>query len=98
PKGMRHKTYERLQSAALSAEILAQERLAIFLERVKHSERPIGRSSRRLGKAQHDFPDDAQVPWRLPTNPHATQTTEYLRRKGWGSPTHSKPLLDVRFH
>jgi hypothetical protein len=34
----------------LSAEILAQERLAIVLKRLKHSERPRGRSSRRLGK------------------------------------------------
>ena len=50
PKGMHHKTYEHLQSAVLSAEILAQERLAIVLERLKRSERPRGRSSRRLGK------------------------------------------------
>jgi hypothetical protein len=50
PKGMHRKTYEHLQSAGLSAEILAQGRLAIFLERLKQSERPRGRSSRRLGK------------------------------------------------
>jgi hypothetical protein len=50
PKGMHRKTYEHLQSAGLSAEILAQGRLAIFLERLKQSKRPRGRSSRRLGK------------------------------------------------
>jgi hypothetical protein len=50
PKSMHRKTYEHLQSAGLNAEILAQQRLAIFLERLKQSECPRGRSSGRLAK------------------------------------------------
>ena len=39
PKGMHHQTYERLQSAVLNAEILAQERLVIALARLQRSDR-----------------------------------------------------------
>jgi hypothetical protein len=38
PKGMHHETYERLQSAVFSAEILAEERLVIFLGRLQRRE------------------------------------------------------------
>jgi hypothetical protein len=43
PKGMHHKTYERLQSAVWSAEVLAEERLVIFLGRLQRRERQSGR-------------------------------------------------------
>src|SRR5262249_15266017 len=46
PKGMRRQTYERLQSAALNAEILAEEGLAIALARLPRSD---GRRKRRSG-------------------------------------------------
>jgi hypothetical protein len=39
PKGMHHQTYERLQSAVLNAEILAEERLAIVLGSLERSDR-----------------------------------------------------------
>jgi hypothetical protein len=39
PKGMHYKTYERLKSAALSAEILAEEQLIILLARMQRSDR-----------------------------------------------------------
>jgi hypothetical protein len=45
PKGMHHETYERLQSAVWSAEILAEERLVIFLGRLQRRER---QSDRRV--------------------------------------------------
>jgi hypothetical protein len=49
PKGMHHKTYEHLQTAVLSAEILAQERLAIVLDRLQRRERRVvGRSSKEF--------------------------------------------------
>ena len=35
PKGMHYKTYERLKSAALNAEILAEEQLIILLARMQ---------------------------------------------------------------
>jgi hypothetical protein len=53
PKGMHHKTYKRLQSAVLSAELLAEERLVIFLERLQRRER---RSERRVaGRPSKEF-------------------------------------------
>jgi hypothetical protein len=39
PKGMHYKTYERLKSAALNAEILAEEQLIILLARMQRSDR-----------------------------------------------------------
>jgi hypothetical protein len=45
PKGMHHKTYKRLQSAVWSAEVLAEERLVIFLGRLQRRER---QSDRRV--------------------------------------------------
>jgi len=49
PKGMHHKTYEHLQSAVLSAEILAQERLVIVLDRLQRRERRVvSRSSKEF--------------------------------------------------
>src|SRR5215469_15278148 len=39
PKGMHRRTYERLQSAVVNAEILAEERLAILLGRLQRSNR-----------------------------------------------------------
>jgi len=39
PKGMHRDTYERLQSAVLNAEILAEERLVIALGRLERSDR-----------------------------------------------------------
>jgi hypothetical protein len=44
PKGMHHKTYERLKSATLNAETLAEEQLIIMLARMQRSDR---RSERR---------------------------------------------------
>ena len=53
PKGMHHKTYEHLQSAVLSAEILAQERLVTVLARLQRRER---RSERRTaGRLSKEF-------------------------------------------
>src|SRR6516162_11715075 len=45
PKGMHQRTYERLQSAVLDAEILADERLAIVLARLQRGDRRDGRRS-----------------------------------------------------
>ena len=39
PKGMHYETYERLKSAALNAEILAEEQLIILLARMQRSDR-----------------------------------------------------------
>jgi hypothetical protein len=53
PKGMHHKTYERLQSAVSNAEILAEERLVILLARLQRSDR---RSERRsTGRPKKEF-------------------------------------------
>ena len=48
PKGMHRRTYERLQSAVLNAEILAEERIILFLGRLEHRE--LG-SERRMHQA-----------------------------------------------
>jgi hypothetical protein len=45
PKGMHHETYERLKSAALNTEILAEQQLAIVLMRLQRSDR---RNERRM--------------------------------------------------
>jgi hypothetical protein len=45
PKGVHHETYERLKSAALSTEMLAEQQLAIVLMRLQRSDR---RSERRM--------------------------------------------------
>ena len=48
-----HRTYQRVQSAILSAEISAQERLAIVLARLQRSDR---RSERRsTGRPEREF-------------------------------------------
>jgi hypothetical protein len=53
PKGMHRETYDHLQSAVLSAEILAQERLATVLARLQRRER---RSERRTaGRPSKEF-------------------------------------------
>ena len=44
PKGMHHRTYERLKSDVLHAEILAEERLVIALARLQWRERQCGSS------------------------------------------------------
>jgi hypothetical protein len=44
PKGMHHETYERLKSAALNTEMLAEQQLSIVLMRLQRSDR---RSYRR---------------------------------------------------
>ena len=49
PKGMHHQTYERLQSAALNDEILADERLGILVARLQRSE------SRSGGRTKKEF-------------------------------------------
>jgi hypothetical protein len=52
-KGMHNQTYERLQSAVLNAEILAEERLVILLARLQRSDR---RSERRsTGRPKKEF-------------------------------------------
>jgi hypothetical protein len=54
PKGMHRKTYQRLQSAASNAEILAQERLVIALARLlPRSDRRNGRRS--TGRPRKEF-------------------------------------------
>jgi hypothetical protein len=53
PKGMHHQTYERLQSAVLNAEILAEERLAILLQRLQDSDRRSWRRS--IGRLRKEF-------------------------------------------
>jgi hypothetical protein len=53
PKGMHHRTYERLQSAVLNAEILAQERLVLALARLQRSDRP--RARRATGRPRKEF-------------------------------------------
>jgi hypothetical protein len=50
PKGMHQQTYERLQSAVLNAEILAEERLGIALARLVGVDRCKPRSTGRLRK------------------------------------------------
>jgi len=53
PKGMHHRTYERLQFAALNAEIQAEERLALLFARLQRSDR---RSDRRpAGRSKREF-------------------------------------------
>ena len=49
PKGMHHQTYERLQSAVVNAEILAQERLVIALARLQRNDR------RTAGRPRKEF-------------------------------------------
>jgi hypothetical protein len=51
PKGMHRRTYERLQSAALNAEILAQDRLVIALARLQRSDR----RRRSAGRSRKEF-------------------------------------------
>ena len=53
PKGMHRDTYERLQSAVLNTEILAQERLAIVLARLQRSDHRSGRRS--AGRARKEL-------------------------------------------
>jgi hypothetical protein len=53
PKGMHHRTYERLQSAILNAEILAEERLVILLGRLQRSDRR--REHRSAGRPRKEF-------------------------------------------
>jgi hypothetical protein len=52
PKCMRNQTYERLKSAALDAEILAEERLVILLARMQRSDR---RNERRSAARLKEF-------------------------------------------
>jgi hypothetical protein len=53
PKGMHRRTFERLQSAVLNAEILAEERLVIALARFQRSDR---RGERRsAGRSRKEF-------------------------------------------
>jgi hypothetical protein len=53
PKGMHHRTYDRLRSAVWSYEIAAEEGLAIFLERLKRVKRP--NDSSRGRRSSKDF-------------------------------------------
>jgi hypothetical protein len=53
PKGMHRETYERLQSAVLNAEILAEERLAILLARLQRGDRRTERRS--AGRSRKEF-------------------------------------------
>jgi hypothetical protein len=53
PKGMHHGTYEHLKSAALNAEILAEERLVILLARLQRNERQSERRS--TGRPRKEF-------------------------------------------
>ena len=53
PKGMHRRTYERLQSAVLDAEILADERLAILLARLQRLDRRTERRS--AGRSRKEF-------------------------------------------
>src|SRR5262245_20720748 len=53
PKGMHHQTYERLRSAAINAEISADERLAFLVARLQRIDR---RSKRRSGgRSRNEF-------------------------------------------
>jgi hypothetical protein len=47
PKGMHKPTYRRLQSKIMDAEMLAEERLAVFVDRLLPSDRRIARRSRK---------------------------------------------------
>jgi hypothetical protein len=53
PKGMHDETYGRLKSAVLSAEVLAEEQLAIVLARLHRSDR--GRKHRSIGRPRKEF-------------------------------------------
>jgi hypothetical protein len=53
PKGMHHKTYDRLKSAALNAEILAEERLVILLGQMQRSDRK--RKHRSVVRPRKEF-------------------------------------------
>jgi hypothetical protein len=50
---MHRQTYERLQSAVLNAEILAEERLVILLARLQRSDRR--RERRPAGRPKKEF-------------------------------------------
>jgi hypothetical protein len=53
PKGMHHMTYERLKSAVLNTEILAEEQLAIVLTRLQRND---GRNKHRsAGRSRKEF-------------------------------------------
>jgi hypothetical protein len=47
PKGMHQPTYQRLQSKIIDAEMLAEEQLAVFVDRLLPSDRRIARRSRK---------------------------------------------------
>jgi hypothetical protein len=53
PKGMRHETYERLQTAVFNAEILAEEQIAVLLARLQRSDRR--REHRSAGRRRKEF-------------------------------------------
>jgi hypothetical protein len=53
PKGMRRQTYERLQSAAINAEMLAEERLAILVGRLGRGDQRTAR--RTTGRLRKEF-------------------------------------------
>jgi hypothetical protein len=53
PKGMHRQTYQRLQSAVLNAEILAEERIAVFLARLERRE--LGSERRSTGRSSNEF-------------------------------------------
>ena len=53
PKGMHHRTHERLQSAVLDAEIQAEERLTHLLARLQRGRRRGGRRS--TGRPRKEF-------------------------------------------
>jgi hypothetical protein len=53
PKGMHDRTYERLQSAVLNAEMFAEERLVIALARLQRGDRRDRRRS--TGRPRKEF-------------------------------------------
>ena len=52
-KGMHRRTYERLQSAVLNAEMLAEEQLGVLLTRLQRRDRRSGR--REVGRPRKEF-------------------------------------------
>jgi hypothetical protein len=52
-KGMHRRTYERLQSAVLNAEMLAEEQLGVLLTRLQRRDRRTGR--REVGRPRKEF-------------------------------------------
>src|SRR5215471_9963675 len=86
PKGMHHRTYERLQSAVLNAEILAEERLAIVLARLqrytsKHPLRMVLADRMRRDAKGHERKAMKAMPKRRPRSSRPMSPSTKVRQR-----------------